>query len=47
MELPDPSLEFCDKETHTCEEEFSQKIAEAIINALPLKQQQGDLIKSL
>ena len=46
MELPDPSLEFCDKETQTCEEEFNQKIAEAIINALPLKQQQGDSIKS-
>ena len=38
--------EFCDEDTQTSEAELDEKIVKAILNALPLKQQQGDSIKS-
>ena len=42
----EPIPKFCDQGTQICEEEWNEKIAEAIINMLHLKQQQVDSIKS-
>ena len=40
------SPQFLEQGVQTDEEEWEQKIVEAILNALPLKHQQGDSIKS-
>ena len=37
---------FCEQGVQTNIEDWDQKIVDAIINALPLKHQQGDFIKS-
>ena len=42
---PNSSQEFREQGMQTDEEEWDQKIVDAILNALPLKHQQGDSIK--